>query len=495
MSADSQNKIIDSIGKQLQKFIVGEINAAGIYSIAMDCTTDSSHPDQLSIIIRYLNRSLDIVERLVSVQRVKESAEGLFNALQEILKESSLSLKDAVGQSYDGASVMTGKYKGVKTLVQQVNPQCIFILTFDHVLNLVIMEACGPSLAAKSLFGALEKLYAFFSQSRKRGDILEEKQKESNIQQIHRLQRVSTARWWSHQKALENVFFAQKGKLFECFIDTLDECQLVDQSRETITDAEALEIKLTSFDTVLTAHVFNKIFSITDPAPLYLQSGKIDLLTAIRLIETAESQLDKLRGEFSKVLALAKTYCVDHELEQDFPSKRTKKKKRLPGELSNDEIEEDPISRYRRETFVYAIDTAIMSIRDRFSSHKAILADLILSGSKISTPATVYHQMLLKMLHVCGFDEGKLKAEYISFIEIYPKLRKPKDDRPFNETSPGPSDYINRENFIAVLKVLSTFNLQSAFPELYTVYKILVTLPIGSTKCERTFSKLKVSMT
>ena len=119
MSTDSQNKIINSIGKQLQKFIVCEIDAAGIYNIAMEITTDSSHADQLSIIIRYLNRSLHIVERLVSVQRVKESsAEGLFNTRQQILKESSLSLKDAVGQSYDGASVMTGKYKCVKTLVQ-----------------------------------------------------------------------------------------------------------------------------------------------------------------------------------------------------------------------------------------------------------------------------------------------------------------------------------------------------------------------------------------
>ena len=72
---------------------------------------------------------------------------------------------------------------------------------------------------------------------------------------------------------------------------------------------------MTSFETVLTAHVFNKIFSITDPASPYLQSGNIDLLTAI---ETAESQLEKLRGKFSKVLALAKTFCGDHELEQDF---------------------------------------------------------------------------------------------------------------------------------------------------------------------------------
>ena len=48
-----------------------------------------------------------------------------------------------------------------------------FIWTFDRVLNLVIMEACGSSLGAKSLFGALEKLYAFFPQFRKRSDILE----------------------------------------------------------------------------------------------------------------------------------------------------------------------------------------------------------------------------------------------------------------------------------------------------------------------------------
>lgn len=84
---------------------------------------------------------------------------------------------------------------------------------------------------------------------------------------------------------------------------------------------------MTSFETVLTAHVFNKIYSTTDPASLSSQLEKIDLLTAIRLIETAESELEQLRGEFSKVHALAKTFCVDHELEQDFASKRTRKKK------------------------------------------------------------------------------------------------------------------------------------------------------------------------
>ena len=244
MSAESQNKIINSAGNQLLKVIVDEINSAGMYSFAMDCTTDSSHADQLSIIMHYLSKSLDIVERLVCVQRVKDStAEGLFNTLQEILKKSTLTINNAVGQSYDGASVMTGQYRGVKTLVQQANPQCLFIWTFDHVLNLVIMEACQSSIASKSLFGVSEKLYVFFSQSRKRSDVLEEKHKKSKITQIHRPQRVSTTRWWSHQKALENVFFAQDGDLFDCFVDTLQDCQSANHSRETITDAEALEQK------------------------------------------------------------------------------------------------------------------------------------------------------------------------------------------------------------------------------------------------------------
>ena len=295
MSAESQNKIIDIVGNDVMERVLKEIKAAVYFSIAMDCTTDISHKDQLPIIIRYLDGNLDITERLLCVERVKDSsAEGLFNKLKDCFEKKDIRFDHAVGQSYDGASVMKGKYNGVKTKVQQVAPQCLFIWTFDHVLNLVIMEACCSSFAAKSLFGVLEKIYAFFAASRKRSDILEEKQKKSSVSPIHRPQRVSTTRWWSHQKALNNVFFACSEVLFDCFIDALQDCQSADQSVETIADAEALEHKLTSFELVLTAHLFRHIFAITDSASLYLQSEKIDLLTAIRLVETAQTQLQQL---------------------------------------------------------------------------------------------------------------------------------------------------------------------------------------------------------
>ena len=57
------------------------------------------------------------------------------------------------------------------------------------------MEARGSSLPAKMLFGTLEKLYTFFSTSRKRSDVLQGIQKEAYLGQLHRPQRVSTT-WY-----------------------------------------------------------------------------------------------------------------------------------------------------------------------------------------------------------------------------------------------------------------------------------------------------------
>ena len=113
-----------------------------------------------------------------------------------------------------------------------------------------------------------------------------------------------------------------------------------DQSAERITDAEALEHKLTSFELVLTAHLFRHIFAITDPALLYLQSEKIDLLTAIRLVETAQTQLQQLRSQFNEIHAEAKSYYTHHRLlEQDFVAKRTRRRKRQANEVCQDEVE------------------------------------------------------------------------------------------------------------------------------------------------------------
>ena len=77
------------------------------------------------------------------------------------------------------------------------------------------------------------------------------------------------------------------------------------------------------------------------------------------------------------------------------------------------------------------------------------------------------------------------------FIESYRKIKEAASKTQFKDLCLEKAD-IKRENFVTVLQLISKYNLQTAYPNLYNLYKILVALPIGSTKCERSFSRLKI---
>ena len=191
----------------------------------------------------------------------------------------------------------------------------------------------------------------------------------------------------------------------------------------------------------------------------------------------------------------AKELCEAHEIEnRDFEERKLRKKKKMPGEVCSDEMEENTQSRYRRETFIFAIDTAVSSIRKPFTSHKEILADFakldperFADMRNIDLPLNSFN----KVAKNYSLDEWKLRAEYKSFIESYRKIKEAASKTQIKDLCLENAD-IKRENFVTVLQLISKYNLQTAYPNLYNLYKMLVTLPIGSTKCERSFSRLKI---
>uniref|UniRef100_H3AU67 DUF4371 domain-containing protein n=1 Tax=Latimeria chalumnae TaxID=7897 RepID=H3AU67_LATCH len=445
LSPESQNKLISNITDEICQAIVTEVQEAGNFSITMDCTTDIAHQDQALIVMRYVRSDLCVVEHLLEVVHVEDSsAEGLFNILGT-LASKGVDLQHVVSQSYDRAVVMSGQHAGVRALIQKENPNCLYIWTFDHALNLVIMQACSASLPAKQLFGLLEQIYNFFTASHKRSDVPVEVQTRCGKSPIHQPQHVSTTRWWSHQKALSNVFFACEKKLFDCLMDALEECQSTGHSLETVCEAEGLHKNLTSFETVLLLICSKKIFDITVPASKYLQSESIDLLQAVNLVENCQ-----LNCWNSELYESSVSFCERHDLEDvQFPEVRVPKRKRMDDEMAHDETMTSTKERYRVNTFLLSLDVSISCMKERLQ----ILSDFILL-----TPSHFSEQegVLPKdAFNICadryGFNKEALQKEYVTFVKAYPRLSK--------------------------------------------MYKILVTLPVGSTKCEHCFSKLKLIKT
>ncbi|XP_008190119.1 uncharacterized protein LOC103311974 [Acyrthosiphon pisum] len=110
ISWDRQNTLINAIAQEIINIIKCEIQSARFFSISIDSTFDISRTEQVSFIIRYVEESGKINERLIAM---KDSAittgQALFNLFSGVMDQHSLNWKSyLVGQSFDGAASMSG---------------------------------------------------------------------------------------------------------------------------------------------------------------------------------------------------------------------------------------------------------------------------------------------------------------------------------------------------------------------------------------------------
>ena len=94
---------------------------------------------------------------------------------QSILHELELNNLDVMmcrGQGYDNASTMSGIRAGVQQKIKNINLKALFVPCGNHTLNLANVHAVGSSQLSDRFFAALERLYAFFTASPHRWEVL-----------------------------------------------------------------------------------------------------------------------------------------------------------------------------------------------------------------------------------------------------------------------------------------------------------------------------------
>ena len=117
--------------------IISEIKQAKYYSVSVNSTPDITNVDQLTIIFWYVLPD-GPVERFVKFIPTRgHTGHQLADLLFEFIEDNGISLKDLRGQSYDNASNMSGKYKGMQAIIIERSHQAEYIPCVAHSLNLV----------------------------------------------------------------------------------------------------------------------------------------------------------------------------------------------------------------------------------------------------------------------------------------------------------------------------------------------------------------------
>ncbi|CAG4984984.1 unnamed protein product [Parnassius apollo] len=234
--------------------------------------------------LRFCNSSTGVIEEhFVGFIAVTETTgEYLTNSILQELERNGLDIQNCRGQGYDKGANMVGIHKGIRTRILNINPRAFFTPCGCHNWNLLLMDAANSSTITKTFFGFINKIYALFSKSSKRWNIVKTKLKLT-------LKTLSETRWESRIGAVKATFLQ-----FDDVIECVNDLKNKSDDSETLSDCDA--VLMLTFEFVVAIHVWYEVLLRVNNISKLWQIVQVNLKVAIDTLRSFCSCIQEFRN-------------------------------------------------------------------------------------------------------------------------------------------------------------------------------------------------------
>ncbi|XP_050379601.1 uncharacterized protein LOC126796928 [Argentina anserina] len=163
-----QKQLLNILGNRVRQMIREEVGNAK-FCILVDEAVDVSGKEQISIVLRFVDRCGLIRERFFKIVSEPETTSlTLKLAIVKFLGMFNLQVENIRGQGYDGANNMSGIWNGLQALFLEDCLYAYYIHCFAHSLQLALNGASKGVLNTYRFFSTLVMIVNFIDASAKR---------------------------------------------------------------------------------------------------------------------------------------------------------------------------------------------------------------------------------------------------------------------------------------------------------------------------------------
>ncbi|XP_022868630.1 zinc finger MYM-type protein 1-like [Olea europaea var. sylvestris] len=299
-----QKDLVNCCAVETTRAIINEIGDS-LFSILVDEARDNSMKEQMTVVLRFVDKSGRVKERFLGMSHVTDTCtQSLKDAIDAILSTHVLSISSLSGQSYDEASNMSGEFNGLKALILRENLHAMYVHCFTYQLQLAIVYVgrrnCMRVDALRTSYQAniLEKLNT------------RELTGGSGQFQEMSLARPGDTRWGSHLLKVTRFI-----NMFNAIIDVLENISEDGVHSDKKSSALRQMNNIEDFEFVFILYFMFEILAITDDHSQALQKKDQDIQNAISLLNLCKCALQNLRKNgWDTLFSSVTEFCVDRHI-------------------------------------------------------------------------------------------------------------------------------------------------------------------------------------